>query len=437
LIRWALEEEGEVEDTTEALAADPEVESDANELMEDDGNMTDMTDTIESTVEDAGTLDEIGDVMEESVESGEGLSQESAKIAGIAISAIAKRLGYPANIDLMPSMEAFGATSSRVTATRIALEAEQSLATRAWDAIKRAVTALYNMVANFIAKILSSTTLLDAYAVRLETAVKAIKADKPKKGDLESKAMALAFGGKNNTATFENAKSTAAVHKSLAENLEKFGSAAQSAVTKIDSILAEIKGAKGETKLEELKKSHEDLMDVFEKSVGGHVTSDNTSSRLKGTTKIQTVEGLVQGKKLRVIQNDSGTTVQLRVEVVKGETPAGDQAHGDTLSQKQMLELISEARQLIAGNKALKASNGDVKKLQGKFEKAIDTAIKGLNKEKENESAKSEAAVMSTAKKTVSAMSSSVASVYFKIPSLNYTAAKALLAYVSASAAQY
>ena len=120
----ALEEEVEENPTeiTEETASIPEeLEEGAEELDEENEEVSEIAEAINEGEEDVAVLDRISDVMTDSIEAGEGLDENAAKIAEVAIESIYSRLGMSKR-KVIPAMESFGNKTTRLSATRMALE---------------------------------------------------------------------------------------------------------------------------------------------------------------------------------------------------------------------------------------------------------------------------------------------------------------------------
>ena len=153
----AMEEyEGGVDDGQEVDAA--ELASDTIETSDTAGEIIDEAEGVESAADDANTVGEIRDQMEESVEEGEGMDETSAEIAEVAIEALASRLGYPYYGRVLPAKESFGGRTSRIQATRLAIEKADNIFVRAWDAIVKTVKKIINKIVGFFRKLFDSAS---------------------------------------------------------------------------------------------------------------------------------------------------------------------------------------------------------------------------------------------------------------------------------------
>ncbi len=123
---------------------------------------------VESAADDADTVGEIRDQMEESVEEGEGMDETSAEIAEVAIEALATRLGYPHYGRVLPAKESFGGRTSRIQATRLAIEKADNIFKRAWDAIVKTVKKIIAKVIDWFHKLFDNTKKLQKAAEKMK-----------------------------------------------------------------------------------------------------------------------------------------------------------------------------------------------------------------------------------------------------------------------------
>lgn len=114
-------------------------------LGEDARDIEDDFDMMQEAFEDMDALDDINDVLADSVDDGEGLSDDAAEMAQIAVESIYRRLGMRAQ-NPIPSLESFGGRSARVQATRVAMES-------IGQSLKKAGEAIWKFFSNLIDKL--------------------------------------------------------------------------------------------------------------------------------------------------------------------------------------------------------------------------------------------------------------------------------------------
>lgn len=146
-----------------------ELESQVAEAEMNDAG--DVIDNADETLNDATTgIDELNDIAEvasDSIEKGEGLTEEAAEIAEVAIEAICARLGYKPAKKIVPAMESFGGASSRLDATKYVLEGIKEASSKAWEAIKAFFSGLFATFKAFWDKMFDASLKIQARAKSL------------------------------------------------------------------------------------------------------------------------------------------------------------------------------------------------------------------------------------------------------------------------------
>lgn len=182
------------------LGADEAVE----EVTEAESEVGEMTDAVDDTAADIDTLEDIHDTMEATVESGEGMSEDAAEVAEVAIEAIAARMGIKREGRFMPATESFQSTNSRLMATKIAMEETQSLMSKGWEAILKAIAWIKEKINLFFANLFKNVDRLDAHIKTVRSRVDAVKGDVKKEEVLKKEGLAKALGT-DNKADFDTA----------------------------------------------------------------------------------------------------------------------------------------------------------------------------------------------------------------------------------------
>lgn len=166
----------------EAANVATEVEAATSELAEVGGEAEEYAEGIETSVDAAGELQEVHDTLAASVEDGEGVSEETAKMAEIAVEAICAKVGISAReARMIPAMESFGSANSRLTATKLAMEGIKETAKRIWEAIKKACIHVWNVIKNFFAGLTKSRTMLEKHLTNLKARAAAANGTPDKK----------------------------------------------------------------------------------------------------------------------------------------------------------------------------------------------------------------------------------------------------------------
>lgn len=180
----------------EAANVATEVEAATSELAEVGDEAEEYAEGIETSVDAAGELQEVHDTLAASVEDGEGVSEETAKMAEIAVEAICAKVGISAReTRMIPAMESFGSANSRLTATKLAMEGIKETAKRIWEAIKKAAIHVWNVIKNFFSGLTKSRTMLEKHLKNLKARAEAAEGA-PKEKKISTGAKDFTVGGK-------------------------------------------------------------------------------------------------------------------------------------------------------------------------------------------------------------------------------------------------
>lgn len=159
-------EEGTPVEQEEQIGDDADsAETDLIEATEISADIDAGNDNIDQAAEDVESLDAIADTMEASEENG-GMDETAAAIAEVAVEGLYARLGITRK-KAMPAMESFGSTSTRVKATKIAVEGIRDMAKKAWEAILKFFEQVQAWVVEFFKKLFDAKTKLRARADKL------------------------------------------------------------------------------------------------------------------------------------------------------------------------------------------------------------------------------------------------------------------------------
>ena len=112
------------------------VADESAEIQQDGDEIGTTVAQVEDAVQAGEELESIGEVAVDSVEGGEGLTEEAAEVASIAIESIRNRLGFRTETCLVPATESFGNTNTRVMSTRLVIEGIGDTLKKIWAAIK-------------------------------------------------------------------------------------------------------------------------------------------------------------------------------------------------------------------------------------------------------------------------------------------------------------
>lgn len=145
LFRAALEEHSELPQPEEgeeivSFTEELELQSEADDAK--DSAVEQEAEGIHRSLDEMDNLKQIEDIIEGRVESEEGLSEEAAELATVAVEAIYNRLGYVPKGRAFPALEDFSDKRSSLNSSRVALEDIKETLAKARDAIINAIKAL-------------------------------------------------------------------------------------------------------------------------------------------------------------------------------------------------------------------------------------------------------------------------------------------------------
>lgn len=225
-----------------------------SEVVEADLEVAESNDTIEEAVTAIEELTDLAEVAEGSIEEGEGLSEDAAEIAEVAVEAICARLGYKPAKKVIPALESFGGASSRLDATKYALEGIKETIAKIWEAVKNFFKGIWTKIVALWKQLFDAATKVQARATtlnkKIDEAVKAnlVAGDKvlnlvkycvafnaKSEAELE-KAIKVVLGRHNDAVKVQAAYNADLVglfeEVSKAEKLEDFGDKVQAALSK-------------------------------------------------------------------------------------------------------------------------------------------------------------------------------------------------------------
>lgn len=381
----------------------------AESVAEIDDSVTEIDDLngdIDSAEADLGTLDKIQDVMEESVEKGEGLDETSAEIAEIAIESICARLGIEKRV--MPAMESFGSSNSRIVATKIAMEGVKEIAERVWKAIKEAFQKVWAYIVEFYKKYLTGLGRAKEANTALLKEAKSFGKTEVEKDKIENSSLASAL--------YAGGKADAGSVKVILANHVKLTEAANNGLSVLSDVSKMLYAGPEKIDLDKLGKAAEDF-------VGAGIDFDDS---LVGQTSLnaevtKATEG-ARGFMVRVISKSKAVEQESLPVLSKAEMEAVCEGVDEVL--KATTKFIENKNKLEATIK--------------NFFKGIDLIIKAMSdlaKDGENNSdiEKTNSAV----KESVSNARSSISALSSFVPAANLRAANESMKYVKASMKAY
>lgn len=428
---FAMEEaelDGVAGDVELAPEVATEVEAGAAEVAEDSGDIEDFSGAIDGAQSDTESLGDIQDVMAESVESGEGLSEDAAKISEIAIENICTRLGIRSN-RVMPSLESFGSKNSRLTATKVAMEGVGDKIKEIWLAIKRAFASVWQKIKDFFAKFFQNTEKVKKYAETLKDKASGLKSAKIKENSIKNSSIANTFnvGGKANLASVESILGN---HSNLTN-----------AVLGVKDSLGIVAGLL-ESGLRDEAANLDGVGDAIEKIqksllIGG---SAETKKDKKGESLIGKAGPFVGGEfysfTLYRAKGDGNMDIEVSFSRDAPEKKADESV--PTLKQAEAVKVCETVIALMNTTDTYKKSQAKIEAINKAYLKTVDAAI-GLadTLAKSSDSNTKLTSKVNAIRKALTDMNGLSTRLIVLTPSMNVSAAKTALNYVAASLKQY
>jgi len=200
------------------------VADDSAEVQADGDEIGVTVSEVEDAVQAGEELEDIADVATAAVETGEGLDENAAELASIAVESILNRIGVRSHTRLVPATESFGNSNTRLSSTKLIVEGIGDYLKKIWQAIKAAAARLWDKIRSFFAKLFNSAAQLSKLIASLKTrAGKVDGAAKQKEKSIKHAGVAKAIGVKKQAnlatfkAVFENTEKLADVAKSVAD----------------------------------------------------------------------------------------------------------------------------------------------------------------------------------------------------------------------------
>lgn len=399
-----------------------EVEASAAEVTEQSTEIESADTAIGSAQDDVETLGDVQEVMADSVESGEGLSEQSAAIAEVAVESIRARLGMNTGKPVMPSMENFGSTSSRVYATKLAMESVGETIKKIWENIKKAVAWVWDKIKSFFLSLTKNRAALLKHLEGLKKRVEALKDEEQNEKTVKgAPAKAFAINGEG---TFD-------IAGAVLLNAGKLLQATRTGAAASEALAHNMTAPNGS--VHEISGATESLFSKLEEALGkvGKVSSAKAAPAGTEATHYGTFIG-GRSVVLSKTKKDDTTTIGLSIE--ENSKTIGEAAK--TLDKGQMTKLVDLSIEVV---KELQAADAGQKNLE-KVTKACDAVAQAVIKNATagaGEANKENVEALKLAAANVRTLNSIVAKFGSSVPALAYQSAKAGGDYVTASLAAH
>lgn len=378
-------------------------------------NATEVVDDLET---DAGTI-------EETVEAGDGLDEAGASLATESLSRALRKLGAPANMASVPSLESFGSKQSRVTASKIALEGFVETIKATWKQIIEGLKSLWTKIWEFFAKFFDNTTKVADYAKKLKEKVAGMTG-KQKEAQVKGRAHAQAFGAAGVTVAgistiFGNHSGVTDGFLTTTKALDEISKTVGDAIKSKTSTQDIINGLYAEGLA---------MGDALVSGSG--VTKKDGKTEIDGAKVKTTTIGPFLGGATLVMSFGEIMSVKLEEASKKDASETSP-----TLSQKDCGIVIDKTIALMTKTEDFKKKKSSIEQASKAMTGAAEAVLNGATKLAalaENDDVRGKLQVL---RKAVSSYGSQFARLTTMLPAMNVRLGKAALSYVAASVAAH
>lgn len=426
---------------TEAAAIEATVADESAEINNGADDIGVSVAEIEDAVQGGEELEAVGEIAADAVESGEGLSEDAAAVASIAIESIRSRLGFRAETTLVPATESFGATSTRLVSTRLVVEGIGDTLKKIWAAIKAAVNRVWDRIKSFVAKLFNSTAMLSKHIEGLRARARNL----PSNAKMKEKKISSNLASQLNDGRQANAASTKTIVNNTLELVgvcEEMSSAQKNLSTAAQALASgEINQASVKRFLDTQNSSAQSIVSAMGKlnvapSLAG-LASNKGPKDAKGSKTVTKAYGPFLGNALLVVAESESEFLGSKVVRVNlsFQAPKGKPADKiDALTPAEINEVLGVANKLVL-------VLNDYKKVQNNYEaitkatvKLADTVMSNASKILDKTGSDSETRQGLTELKTeVNNSTAAMNAMGSRAPQLTYNLASALANYASLS----
>ena len=429
------------------------VGEDRAEVAEQAGDINTDIGDIEQASADVEELQEIGEVAEASVESGEGLSEQAAEVATIAIERIHNRLGFRGQQRIVPAVESFGQANSRLASTKLVVESISETIKSVWEAIKAMAKRIWEKIVQFFNKIFGSAKSLRDHIENLKKRAQAISSDAKmkekeltgglvkkisikKKADLDT--YSTIISNSLNLAKAANAVSavsagiasdvssmTASLQSSgvTEANVKAFASAMESSFDKVKSVVAGIAT---------IAKTGVGVKSKGKVNKAGDITFTETYGPFANSQVI-----VAEGSR-RNFKVGSGTVTYTTVSLTFDSLADNEVAEkAKTLNKGEISQCLDLATKACSAVEDMEKNKKEIQKIIDESQKSADNVLKAASKTVESAGKSDDRVAMNEAREAISTIFGLVNQLGQRIPASLMNAAYAGADYASASIAAH
>lgn len=411
------------------------VQSDADEIGTTVGQ-------IEDAIQEGDELEAIGEVAAEAAESGEGLDENAAEVAAIAIERARARLGFSDHRRVTPARESFGNSSTRLHSTHLVIESVMDTIKSIWLSIKKAAIRLWDKIKTFFLGLFKSTEGLVKHLKGLKDRLRKLPSDTKvdkKLIDNNGLARALTVKGKANIDSFTTIVENTLKLSVLSKTMVDYGKNIAVAAIEVsksefdnDTVVEKFMGQWGSLSAHALTNGFKG-MDTLEASYAQNIVPPKKKPKAGAKVQHRYYGPFVGNTVIAVTETDEATGGK-RLEYSFQGSPAKDAKKVEALDPSECNKVLEASMGLAASLNDYKAIQGDIDSLTKKISGLADDVIRTAEKALKATGSKTTTrlgldALKTVVNDTISAMNS----VSAKAPSLTFNLAKVGADYVSAS----
>lgn len=344
--------------------------------------------------------DELADVVElaeDSLENGEGLSEDAAKAATVAVEHIMLRLTGERQQSIVMAVESFSSSNSRVLATEGIIQGAKNMIANVWRRLKEFAISVWNRIKALFARIIGSSKMQSKNIEAMLQRVEKVPSDYVQlEKELENESLAKKFSVKKvaDQKTFDAVAKSAISLKAFSEKLVASRAEMQEVVVSAFKNMAGGTNYNFDADLDRLSKLASAVNTGDLVQVGGNPAEFMDDVAVKGASKDAKVSGFgpfTGNRVLAIIVNkgkEEGATANFSVgfREVKGGA-AKKAAALDLGGMKAVLKTTQDVNDSLEGTSKVFA---ELDKLTSKITKSIDEMLSVISKasEKKDDSAK-------------------------------------------------
>ena len=346
---------------------------------------------VGEAVEAGDQLEEIAEVAVDAVESGEGMDETAAAMASIAIESIRNRLGFRGTQKLVPALESFGNTNTKLVSTRLVIEGIGDTLKSIWAAIKAAAARLWDKIKSFFASLFNSATLLSKHIAGLKERARNMPSSvTPKEKKLKSASLAKAISVKGK-ANLDSMNTIAKNTFGLAAVADVMASSSRSVVSEAEKLASkEINEANVAAYLASQTNAATEIAKVMS---ANFQTADasfapnalnavfKTKKPKKGSTVVRAAYGPFIGSTVMTLEIDTvgkDKTFSITIAGVPSETKIAEEV--EALELSEVRSLLDDASKTVNALVDFKKTQANMDAITKSINKVADTVMTNAQK---------------------------------------------------------